>query len=135
MVDVLANKTYLAGAAITAKLFTFTRAALDTGSASPTDYTNAAIELVLYNDPTAAVPTVTLSIGDGLTSYVNSASTQTVLLTISEANLDTLLDGADSVVVGYAWSITPDGGVPIRVHKGGGFDGTFTLERESKAGR
>ena len=135
MVDVLANKTYLAGAAITAKQFTFTRAALDTGSASPTDYTDSAIELVLYNDPAAAVPTVTLDLDNGLTRLVDSASTQTVLLTISEANLDTLLDGAESVVVGYAWSITPVGGVPIRVHKGGGFDGQFTLEKESKAGR
>ncbi|MBW4460490.1 MAG: hypothetical protein KME47_09655 [Nodosilinea sp. WJT8-NPBG4] len=135
MVDVLADKTYLAGAAITAKLFTFTRAALDTSSDNPTDFVGAAIELVLYNNPSASEPTVILDTDNGLTKLLDTESVQTVLLTISESNLAVLLGEDETVTVGYAWSITPVGGVPIRVHKGGGFDGKFIVEKESKAGR
>lgn len=134
MADVLGNRTYLAGAAITAKHFTFTRSAQDTASTSPTDYTDSDVELVLYNSPTAASPTLTLTVGSGLTKVTNTADVQTVALTISEGQVATLLGAADSVTVAYAWSITPTGGVPIRAEKGAGVNGSFTIEKESRAG-
>jgi len=137
MADPLAGKTFLSGASITAKVFTFTRASLDSSSANPTDYTDALIELVLYNDEAANTPAViiTTNLGEGLERLTNSEDIQSVYLTITEAQLDTLLNGTDEVVVGYAWSITPSGGSPIRAYKGGGYDGKFTIEKESKAGR
>ena len=137
MSDTLANKIYLSGADITAHRFTFTRASLDTSSSQPTDYTDSLIQLVLYNDVSDTAPLVILDndTNGGLTMHENTADTQSGVITISSAQLDTLLEGANSVDVGYVWSITPVGGAVIRKAKGEGYDGKFTIERESYAGR
>lgn len=55
--------------------------------------------------------------------------------TITENQVATLLGSADVVKVGYAWSITPVGAEPVRAHVGGGYNGSFTIWRESFAGR
>ena len=122
----LAGKTYIAGSSITKK-YTFSRSPSDT----TTDYTNSAIQLELYDSAQDIVPDLTLSIGSGLTRETNSAAIQEGTLTITETQVNNLLGANDAAVIGFVWAITPPGHGPIRLHEGGGYDGTFTIVKES----
>ena len=81
-------------------------------SLTDTDYTllNSTIHLSLWAVPaTSNTPDVKLSTGAGLTTVVNTASQQILNITITSAQLATLLDGQSSASVNFAWSIELNG--------------------------
>lgn len=136
MADNLNGRTFYSNAAIGGILATFTRNENDT----TTDYTNSVITLAIYTQnaqgvPTnPTVPTLTLSVGAGLTRVVNTASAQSVQLVISEAQVGTLLGATTARRCGYAWSITPTGLAEIRGPQGSGYQGFFIVAAEGYAG-
>lgn len=136
MADDLNQKTYYIGAAIAGLSWSFTRPAAD----SVTNYTDCAIALRIYEQnsrgvPVAATPTLSLSLGNGLTRATNTASTQSGILEISATQAGNLLGTTSAAKrFGYVWSITPVGGAPLRSPLGAGFDGWFVLAQEGYGG-
>jgi hypothetical protein len=135
MADDLSGKTYYAGAAIAGLAWSFTRPAGDT----TTNYTGCAIALRVFEQnskgiPVSNTPVLSLAIGAGLTRSTDSASNQVGKLEITSTQVTTLIGTAVAKRFGYAWSITPVGGQPLRAPLGEGFDGWFAIAQEGYAG-
>ena len=93
-----------------------------------TDYTDAAVEIDFYASTSATAPALNLSTaGIGFNRLTNTADSQILDMTLSAANLTTLLGGLSERKIGYIFSITPTGGSKITRAKGNGYDGVITV--------
>ena len=99
-----------------------------------TVYTDAAWALKLFRQPGDATPEVTLTIDDGLTRTTNAADSQVLSITITAAQLTTLLDGSNQVDVGFRWTVTPVGEDERGVPDGQGWEGKFTVKSQALIG-
>lgn len=135
----LNGATILIGAASSPLRYTFTRNASDTGG-SATVYTNAAIELRIFaqdkkGTPASAAPTLTLSVGSGLTRGTNTATVTDVTMQLTAANLATLLGTAEAARFGFVWCIRPAAASEFyRAFLGEEYDGYFVVAKQGYGG-
>ena len=107
---------------------TFTRRNDDTDTnGEPIDYTNASYSVVFRKQKSADAPLLTLSIGDGLTVITNEAEKQVFDMSLTVANINTLLAGKTTHVITYVFSIQPVGGSVATKPKGMGYDGIINI--------
>ena len=141
MTDTLDGKTLNSGAGSPPLQWSFTRPTADT----TTDYTDAAIALVIYTTDTlkanaAPLPTtaaLTLSIGSGLVRNTNAADSQVGRIVITAAQLTTLLGSNNRQQCRYFWQVTPVGAEPFTAfvnEETGGYDGIFYVVAPGYAG-
>ena len=117
---------FYAGAAASYCQITFTRAAEDT-----TDYTDTEVHLKLFGQLGNATPTVILTVDSGLVRVTNEAASQVIGVTITSAQLTTLLDGQSQRNIGYRWTLAPSGASEIGVRAGQGWEGVFTVKSQA----
>ena len=80
--------------------------------------------------PESATPSLTLSVGSGLTRVVNQAKHQTGSIKITAAQLITLLGTDNLGAYAYFWVITPATNGPSAKPLTEGYDGVFGLVKE-----
>lgn len=140
MADTLDGKTLNSGAGSPPLEWSFTRPAADT----TTDYTDAAIALVVFTADglkatSAPLPTtaaLTLTVDSGLTRSTNDANIQIGRAVFTAAQLASLLDGANRTQCRYFWKVTPSGAEAFTafVDEDGGYDGVFYVVAPGYAG-
>lgn len=122
------NGITLSNAAPFKTRLTFTRRNDDTdASGAPIDYANAGYSVAFRKQTSAEAPLLTLSMGDGLTVITNEAEKQVFDMSLTVANINTLLAGKTTHVITYVFSIQPVGGSVATKPKGTGYDGIINI--------
>lgn len=99
------------------------------------DYTNCQYEFRFFNNKSDTAADVTLTNGDGITVLDNQATVQDIQVTLTSAQLTTLLGTSSNTKVSYTINLTPTGFLQFRGEEGTNFTGEFTVEREARLGR
>ncbi len=121
----------LAGADFTVDKITFTRDAGD-----PIVYTDAVVLVEFYDSSSATSALLSLSSSSGstFTNTTNNEGLQVFSMTLTAANLTTLLAGKRSNKVGYRFVLTPLGARQANPLQGSGYDGKITIRNPAFAG-
>ncbi|MEM9805818.1 MAG: hypothetical protein AAF959_11105 [Cyanobacteria bacterium P01_D01_bin.56] len=104
--------------------FTFTRQSDD-----DVNYTDATVFVDFYDTISSTSPMLSLSSAtSAIDITTNEQATQVFTLTLTAANLTTLLNSqTNQNIVGYVFKIQPDGGNPQGQERGKGWDGVIRV--------